>query len=275
MTLLKKFAALFVEFDGDGKTISKDKVDPHKSAAGSGEEVLAAIEKIRTDLESEGHTEFDEPEDVLDPALLASHAAREGKSGTGRAGMKINIGIDATSGSGNKSAGSAPIIDAEGGINVPKLLSIEEVYTRAQIVDSPASINNVIHMLNDPELEGLTMDIRARSVKMALKASGIGLESIIADAGRRDQALEDYRFYLENKLDRIEEHVESENRTLQGEIDEFVRQKQEQMEQNRQSLAEARRIRDEFKAAKHIEEKRLYDIVSPFVSPGENPVELS
>ena len=271
MTLLKKFAALFVEFDGDGRTIPKEQAGMQKPAASAGEEVLAAIEKIRTDLENEGHTEFDEPEDVLDHGLLAARDAADGSKG----GLKINIGPDSAGLPAGKAKGSAPILDQVGGISVPKLLSIDEVYARAQIVESPASINNVLQMLDDPELEGLTMDIRSRSVKMALKASGIGLEAIIEDAGRRDQALEDYRFYLDNKLEQIEDFVEAENRTLQNEIDDFVQQKQTQMDQNKRSLAEARRIRDEFMAGKQIEEKRLYDIVSPFVSPGENPVELS
>lgn len=274
MNLMRKIAGMFVEFDSDGQPTVPSGADK-QNAASSGEEVLAAIEKIRADLENEGHTEFDEPEDVLDPGLLASRKAAASPGKPGEGGMKINIGDSPTPNPRADASPSAPILDEEGGINVPKLLSIEEVYARAQITDSPASINNVLHMLDDPELEGLTMDIRARSVKMALKASGIGLEAILVDAGRRDQALEDYRFYLDNKLDRIQEHVEADNHKLQAEVDAFVQQKQQQMELNRRSLSEAKRINGEFKAAKQVEEKRLYDIVSPFVSPGENPVELS
>jgi hypothetical protein len=271
---MRKIAGMFVEFDSEGQADKPDGADKQHVAT-SGEEVLAAIEKIRTDLEKEGHTEFDEAEDVLDPGLLASRRATANPGKPGQGGMKINIGESQTARPRADATPSAPITDDSGGINVPKLLSIDEVYARAQISDSPASINNVLDMLDDPELEGLAMDIRARSVKMALKASGIGLEAILVDAGRRDQALEDYRFYLDNKLERIKEHVEAENQTLQAEVDAFVQQKQQQMEHNRRSLSEARRINEEFKAAKQAEEKRLYDIVSPFVSPGENPVELS
>ena len=112
---------------------------------------------------------------------------------------------------------------------------------------------------------------RSQDYELAVEA----LESILEDAGRRDQALEDYYFYLDKKHEQIKGQVEADNQRLQQEIDEFMKQKQELMERNRTSLAEAGRIRDEFRKLKQAEEKRLYDIVTPFVSPGENPVELT
>ncbi|MCB1216469.1 hypothetical protein KDL44_03710 [bacterium] len=276
--LLRKFAEMFVEFDDDGKPAASASPSP---AAGrpptSGEDVLAAIEKIRTDLESEGHTDFEEAEDILDPGLLASHRERSGSPAADKpeTGMKINIGNPPEEAPAAP-RGSAPLAEGSASINVPKLLSIPEVYIRAQISnEGPGHVDRISEMLDDPELEGLPMDIRARSVKMALKATGIGMESILEDAGRRDQALEDYNFYLEKKLEQIRGQVEADNQRLQQEIDEFVKQKQELMQRNRVSLEEAGRIREEFRKAKQAEEKRLYDIVTPFVSPGENPVELT
>ena len=277
--LLRKFAEMFVEFDDDGKPADSSAKPSAGKPPSSGEDVLAAIEKIRSDLENEGHTDFDEAEDVLDPGLLASHK-QAGKPAEPAAGLKINIGNPPPAGEpaapSAEPKSSAPISGGSDSINVPKLLSVPEVYARAQISnDGPGHVDRISEMLDDPEMEGLPMDIRARSVKMALKATGVGLESILEDAGRRDQALEDYYFYLDKKHEQIKGQVEADNQRLQQEIDEFMKQKQELMERNRTSLAEAGRIRDEFRKLKQAEEKRLYDIVTPFVSPGENPVELT
>ncbi len=269
--LLRKFRDLVFEVDDNdtqaGSTAPKSKGGP----ATSGEEVLAAIEKIRSDLENEGHTDFEDKEEpgsgVRSPG---DNSAAGGTDGPHKEqGLRIKLPPTVVPDAGTLESGGST------GFNVPKLLSIAEVYTRAQIAEGPGHVDKINDMLNDPEMEGLSMDIRARSVKMALKASGIGLESILEDAGRRDQALEDYTFFLEKKLEQIRSQVEADNLHLQQEIDEFVKQKQNLMEINRRNLEEAGRVREEFKTAKQAEEKRLYDIVTPFVSPGENPVELT
>jgi hypothetical protein len=119
------------------------------------------------------------------------------------------------------------------------------------------------------------VEIRARSVKMALSSMGKDLRSVLEDAARRDKALDDYQVYLEHRTGQVEEQVTAANAALQKEIEAFAQAKNAIMMQNKALFEQARNALSSFNVAKEAEEKRLFAIVAPFVTPGENPVIVS
>lgn len=239
MGLLRKLAGLVVEFPEDHKNVGAQKQGVAKK-----HDVVSAIEEIARGMESEQAPSFEHPT-VADQ----THPVNEMSSATG----------DTPSG---------------GGIRLPVILSVAQVYDKAQIKPDAQGfdISKVEQMLANPEIADLPIEIRARSVKMALTSMGKDLRSILEDAARRDKALDDYLVYLEHRTGQVAEQVAAANEALRKELEAYMQAKNAVMEQNKAILQQARQAQVAFSLAKEAEEKRLFGIVAPFVTPGENPV---
>ena len=238
MGLLHKLAGLVVEFPDDA----------HKQAppGGSEEDVVAAIEKVRADLESELKPKFE--------AAKTAQAAAAGAAG--------------------KLAGGG----AEGDqIALLPVLSVEEIFKQANLTPDPKGFDvyKVEAMLNDPETADLAMDMRARMVKMTLKNMGRDLRDVLADAARRDQALDQYLGFLRDSVGQVGDQVAAANAHHKQEMDEFVAAKQAAIAANLAKLKTAQQALGDFTRTKQVEEERLFRTVAPFVAPGENPVVVS
>ena len=242
MGLLHKLAGLVVEFPDEKEQHSAPK---QKGAAGS--DVVSAIEEIARGLETESKPSFEHAPSVVDPA------------------------------SGQTMPAPDPTSAADSGIKLPVILNISQVYEKALIKPDAEGfdITRVEQMLANPEIADLPVEIRARSVKMALSSMGKDLRSVLEDAARRDKALDDYQVYLEHRTGQVEEQVTAANAALQKEIEAFAQAKNALMMQNKALLEQARNALSSFNVAKEAEEKRLFTIVAPFVTPGENPVIVS
>jgi hypothetical protein len=237
MGLLRRLAGLVVEFPEE----------PSKKPPEA--DVASTIEQIRRSIESSARTSFDTPE----PA----HQAAGGAPGA--------------------PAAAAPASGAGQGIALPAAFSVAQIYERAQLKPDADGfdINKVAEMLADPDIASLPVEIRARSVRMALKSMGKDLRVVLEEAARRDKAIDDYHVFLQHRVDLVSQKVSEENARLEQEIDEFVKAKRAEGAQNKACLEQARQMLTEFERVKHTEEQRLFGIVAPFVSPGENPVVLS
>jgi hypothetical protein len=236
MGLLHKLAGLVVEFPDDA----------HKQAppASSDEDVVSTIEKVRADLETELKPKFD-------ASKPDAPAGAGGQPGSGTAG-------------GDQ-------------IALPPILSVDEIYKQANLVSDPQGFDvfKVEGMLNDPEMADLAMDMRARMVKMALKNMGRDLRDVLADAARRDQALDQYLAFLREKVGQVTDQVAAANARHKQEMDDFVAAKQAAIEANLAKMKTAQQALGDFTRTKQAEEERLFRTVSPFVAPGENPVVVS
>jgi len=234
---LKKIAGLVVEFPEQPKPAAARP----GATGGGGEDVLAAIEQARKELEGSVSANFDE--------------------GSSRKETKA-------AGTDKAAAATAPAIA------LPGVLSVSEVYERAKIASDPSGFDvyKVESMLQDPEMADLSMDIRARMVKMTLKSMNRELHEVLLDAARRDQALEQYAQWLGGKVEEVSVQVEAQNGKLQREMEDFIAAHNAAIEQNKRALAQARAALRDFQERKHAEEERLFNTVAPFVAPGENPV---
>jgi hypothetical protein len=242
MGLLHKLAGLVVEFPDE-----KEHQGAPKQKGAADTDVVSAIEEIARGLETESKTSFEHPQPT--PSAVPGQAALAPDSSAA----------------------------ADSGIKLPVILNIGQVYDKALIKPDAEGfdITRVEQMLANPEIADLPVEIRARSVKMALSSMGKDLRSVLEDAARRDKALDDYQVYLEHRTGQVEEQVTAANAALQKEIEAFAQAKNALMMQNKALLEQARNALSSFSIAKETEEKRLFAIVAPFVTPGENPVIVS
>jgi hypothetical protein len=244
MGLLRKLAELVVEFPEGQAPVSAP-----KAGASDKKDVIAAIEEISRGMESGTATSFE-------------HSATPVTSPGQQASSTASAGTAAEPGSG---------------IKLPVILSVGQVYEKALIKPDAEGfdISKVEQMLANPEIADLPVEIRARSVKMALTSMGKDLRGVLEDAAKRDKALDDYLVYLDHRTGQVEEQVAAANDALRQEIEAFAQAKNAVIEQNKAILERARQAQASFSVAKEAEEKRLFNVVAPFVTPGENPVVIS
>jgi len=164
--------------------------------------------------------------------------------------------------------------DEGGGVGIP---DFPDIFKAAGITE-PAhgyTAYKVLEILSSDGFSGLDPKSKAAALGGFLKMNPSGpvpLADIIQDAVRRDQALDKFEEFLKAKLQGRNAEVEKENAKLQAEIDQLTLRNREKMEQNRQSLAGERGKIERWQAVKRLEEKKLFDAVSPFVE--SNPVSL-
>jgi hypothetical protein len=254
MGILRKLAELVVEFPED------------KAPAGdSPQDVLASIEEVRGQIEAE----------------TAQHRAELEGTVTSASSASAKSAAPADSKAMGTSKPTKPTLPPRpagvtSAISLPAVLGIQDVYAKAGLTAKAEGfdIYAVEKMLADPEIAELPLETRAKSVRMALRSMGRELPDIIADAAKRDQALEIYEQVVGEAIEDVGRQVVEANAKLQREIDEFVRSKTALMEANEQALEQARQGLSEYRRTKAAEEERLFNTVAPFVAPGQNPVSL-
>lgn len=162
-----------------------------------------------------------------------------------------------------------------GGLDIPDFAAIY----RAAGVSEPDhgfTAAKVHEILSSPDFAGL--DGRAKAAALAgflkmVPGGPVPIADVIADAVRRDQALDKFEEFLRGKLRAEEEAVTRENARLQAEIDAIARRNQEAMAANRGKLDASLARFGEWQARKRLEERSLADAVAPFVE--SNPVSVS
>ena len=246
MGLFRKLAEYVVEFPEEEK--------PSSQQASGGDDVVAAIEKIRLDLESGGATDFSAtgpepaPVDTPRPSAPAEDAPAPAAGGLVQAANRH--------------------------IPLPRFLAIPEIYEQAKVPPATIDIYRIEEMLGDPEIADLDPEMRARMVRMTLKNMDVDLNDILADAGRRDHALEEYRKFLDGIIQGIADQIENTNAEIQREVDDFVARHQAVIAKNQEKLKVLKDSKAEFMRSKEAEEQRLFDIAAPFVKQGQNPVDI-
>lgn len=154
-------------------------------------------------------------------------------------------------------------------------VKVDQVYLVAKI-GKPAhgfTLERIATMLADPRLASLDERARAGAVAVLLEGAGVSIEKIVEDAATRDQALDKFERFLEEKVEKLEGEVQAENARLAEEIDRLIARKREEAEKNEARVLDKRRDLARFRRVKQAEEARLFDVVRPFTS--DNPVTLS
>lgn len=150
--------------------------------------------------------------------------------------------------------------------------SLEEIYTEAGLGDSQCSVDELAKLLENPALNNHPMSIKVVAVNLALSAKGVGTDVPIADAVRRDRALDAYQAMLDERARAAEDRNSAEIQRLTKEAEEYLKRKQQEMEALRAETAEAKRQSTDFATRRETEEKRLAELISPFLADKPSPV---
>lgn len=148
----------------------------------------------------------------------------------------------------------------------------EEIYAAAQIT-LPAhgySILKVAEMLGSEHLRDLSPEVKKKSILVALDAAGVPIAGIVEDAVQRDRALDTYERLLRKNLDELRTAQEGENRRIEEEINSRLAELKTRLEANRRKLHDEEAGLGDWQARKRLEEARIAEAVSYFVT--ENPV---
>ena len=173
------------------------------------------------------------------------------------------------------SAEAAAAVDGAGAN--PEDFPLDKIYASAGITP-PAhgfTVDKLVEMMNAEEFVALEPATKATVIAGLLRrlpGGAVDVDDIVADAARRDQALDAFESFLADRVRRAAAEVEASNAALQQEIDELARTNGELMTANRQRLTEEQARFDRWLTRKRGEEQRLFDAVRPFV--GSNPVTL-
>src|SRR5262249_52950357 len=156
---------------------------------------------------------------------------------------------------------AAPPVDA----GDPSQKPFAEIYREAGIVNSPCSVDELATLMENPAVANQPLGVKVIAVNLALSAKGVGHDVPIADAVRRDRALDAYQSMLADRARSAEQRNLAKIQQLTQETEEYLKRKQAEMDALRAEIAEAGRQSQEFSLRRETEERRLAALISPFL----------
>ncbi len=164
---------------------------------------------------------------------------------------------------------------APGGATPDELPDFETIYKAAK-VPAPAhgyTVDRVEAMLGNPRLAGMSESVKANSVLMALEVAGVSINDVVSDAVARDRAIDDFEAWWAAKVGQLESDKRAENAAIEDEMNRYLEAQRERIRGNNAAVQKAVETFTTWKDRKRVEEQRLYQTVSPFVT--ENPITLN
>jgi hypothetical protein len=150
----------------------------------------------------------------------------------------------------------------------------EQIYRDAGVTNSPCSVDELATLLENPMVANQPLSVKIIAVNLTLSAKGIGIDVPIADAARRDRALDAYQAMLAQRAHQVEQRNAEKVQQISKEVEEYLKKKQAEMEALKSEASEVRRQSIDFSVRREAEEKRLADLISPFLEGKSNPVTI-
>jgi hypothetical protein len=150
----------------------------------------------------------------------------------------------------------------------------EAIYREAGLGDSPCSVDELATLLENPTVANQPLSVKVIAVNLALSAKGIAHDVPIADAVRRDRALDAFQSMLTDRARAAEQRNLEKIQQLTQETEEYLKRKQAEMDALRTEVAEAKRQAVDFSMRRETEEKRLANLITPFLEGKPNPVSV-
>ncbi len=153
---------------------------------------------------------------------------------------------------------------------VPIEFPFEEIYQRAGI-ENPEhgfTVYKLMEMIEAEGMRSLEPAERSRAITALLAhlpGGGVSIEEIARDAAQRDRALDAFEEFLGRRLADQMIEIETENETLQAEIDRVTQTHRQKIEANEARLAAERERFETWRGQKRREEEKLHAAIEPFV----------
>lgn len=164
--------------------------------------------------------------------------------------------------------------------DAPELESFRDIYSRAGLPGDGFTVYKMLDIMNSPHLVGLEGPAIVASVKVALEASGVSVQTVIDDATYRAVALDAYEKDLGPRLLEFQAHITTECEAHKAEGDKLKAQLEALIQQKHQEIAalvatlEAKQVDCQmWRDKKRQELQRLHAAIDPFVE-GANPVRI-
>ena len=151
----------------------------------------------------------------------------------------------------------------------------DEIYAEAGLGDSQCSVDELAKLLENPAIASQPLSVKVVAVNLALSAKGVRADVPVADAVRRDRALDAYQTMLDERARATEERNTAQIEQLTREAEEYLKRKQAEMDALRAEAAEAKRQAADFSLRREAEEKRLAELISPFLEGKQSPVTIA
>ncbi len=148
----------------------------------------------------------------------------------------------------------------------------EQIFKEAGFAASPCSVDKLAQMLENPTLANHPLSVKMVAVNMALSEKGIGIDVPISDAVRRDRALDAYQKMLMDRAASVEQRNTEKVQQISQEVEEYLKRKQTEIEELKTEAADARRQSLDFAVRRETEEKRMAELISPFLEGKPSPV---
>ena len=168
-----------------------------------------------------------------------------------------------------------PVLSSEKADQFVLTSDFSQIYTAAEI-EVPAhgyTVYKIMELMDSDDLKSMTPEVKKSAITAALKITNVNINDVIKDAVARDKALDAYENMKLKSIGDFEKRKISENESIQREIEEFLKAKNEQIGINKKNIEDAKSGLAEWQRIKQAEEQKIFDAVTPFVSP--NPITLS
>ncbi len=152
--------------------------------------------------------------------------------------------------------------------------SFEDIYREAGVPASQCSVDELAKLLENPMVANQPMNIKVVAVSLTLSAKGLTAEVPVTDALRRDRALDAYQAMLAERVVSTEERNAGKIQHLTKEVEEYLKRKQAEMDALKAEITAVKTQSIEFAIRREIEEKRLADLIEPFLEGKANPVTI-
>ncbi len=148
----------------------------------------------------------------------------------------------------------------------------EAIYRDAGLGNSPCSVDELAKLIENPAVANQPLNVKVIAVNLALSAKGVSHEVPIADAVRRDRALDAFQSMLDERARATEQRNSAQVQQIAQEVEAFLKRKQAEMDALRAESSEVKRQALEFSVRRETEEQRLANLISPFLEGQPNPV---
>jgi hypothetical protein len=150
--------------------------------------------------------------------------------------------------------------------------SFEQIYKTAGVPTSQCSVDDLAKLLENPTIANQPMAVKVVAVNLTLSAKNLTTEEPITDALRRDRALDAYQAMLAERVVTIEQRNAAKIQQISQEVEEYLKRKQAEMDALKAEVATVKTQSVEFAIRREIEEKRMADLITPFLEGKLNPV---
>jgi hypothetical protein len=103
---------------------------------------------------------------------------------------------------------------------------LEIIYDEARLPESTCSVDELGMLLDNPTVAAQPLPVKVVAVNLTLSAKGIGPDVPIADAVRRDRALDAYQQMLYQRAETTEERNAQKIQQITEETEEYLKRKQ-------------------------------------------------